>query len=99
MSNVRAQAALISGLIAWLTIGLMVVGPWFGEDETGASRLLYALFLMPLILAFALVSFCLAEESNRTGRVATRVSAAAAAALLVYFFIPWFVNLALALFD
>jgi len=96
MSNVRARAALISGLIAWATIGLMVVGPWFGNDETGASRLLYALFLMPVILAFALVSFGLAEESNRTGRAATRVSVAAAAAVMAYFFIPWFISLLLA---
>jgi hypothetical protein len=97
MSNVRAQAALISGLVAWATFGVMVVAPWFVDDPASASRLLYALLLMPVILAFAVLSFSLAQESNRMGRAATRVSVAVAAAVMAYFFIPWFISLLLAL--
>lgn len=93
----RAQAALISGLVAWATIGVMIIAPWFVGDPAGAPRLVFALFLMPVVFAFALTSFCLAEESSPTGRAATRISVAAAAALLAYFFIPWFISLLLEL--
>lgn len=97
VGNVRAQAALISGLVAWATIGAMVIAPWFVGDPAGAPRLLFALFLMPVIFAFALTSFCLAEESSAAGRAATRISVAAAAAVMAYFFIPWFILLLLEL--
>ena len=79
------------GLFAWAVFGVMLVAPWFeDEDEFWFSaRFYYAWPLTPVVFVLALVSFLLADGSDRAASVATRLSVLAGLALLLYWVIPW----------
>ena len=78
------------GLFAWAAFGVvMVVGPWFENEEEFwfSPRFDYAWSLTPVVFVLALVSFLLADGSDRAASVATRLSVLAALALLLYWVI------------
>jgi hypothetical protein len=91
----RSKLAVVLALCAWAVLGVMVVAPWFEDREEFwfSPELYYAVPLTPVVFALALGSFWLAEGSDRAALLATRVSMLVAAALLLYWTVPWAWNI------
>ena len=91
VSTTRSKAALVLGVFAWAAFAVMVIGPAFEDeyDQWFDPRLIYAFMLTPVVALLALASFVLGNGPDPIARWATRVSVVLAAAIVIYWVVPW----------
>jgi hypothetical protein len=94
MSSGRSNVAVLMGLFAWAVFGVMLVAPWFEDEDEFlfSARFYYAWPLTPVVFVLALVGFLLADGTGRAALVATWLSVLVALALLLYWAVPWVWN-------